>query len=357
MIPTMLIDTQNPVLVTGATGYVAGWIVQKLLEAGVTVHAAVRNPDAPAKVGHLVELAASLPGTLKLFKADLLDEGSYDAAIQGCRIVFHTASPFTLNVKDAQKDLVDPAVLGTRNVLSSANRTASVERVVLTSSCAAIYGDNADLKEAPHQKVDESHWNRSSSLTHQAYSYSKTVAEKAAWEMADRQNRWRLVVINPSFVIGPGVSAQSTSESFNLFRQFGDGRLKAGVPDFGIGAVDVRDLADAHLRAAYIDQAEGRHIISGHNTNFLEMAKTLQPRFGNQFPIPRRTLPKWLVWLAGPLSDKTLTRKIVSRNVGYAWQGDNLKSREALGVNYRPLAESTNEFFHQLVESGQLRAN
>ena len=163
---------------------------------------AVRNPDAPAKVGHLVELAASLPGTLKLFKADLLDEGSYDAAIQGCRIVFHTASPFTLNVKDAQKDLVDPPYWEPE-MFSSANRTASVERVVLTSSCAAIYGDNADLKEAPIRRL-MSPTGIDPSLTHQAYSYSKTVAEKAAWKWQIVRNRWRLVVINPSFVIGPG---------------------------------------------------------------------------------------------------------------------------------------------------------
>lgn len=355
------IDTQHPVLVTGANGYVAGWIVRRLLEAGVTVHAAVRNPNDAGRVGHLQQMADELArgpsgrrsGSLKLFQADLLTPGSYAAAMQGCRIVFHTASPFQLTVDDPQRDLVEPALQGTRNVLDSVNQCASVERVVLTSSCAAIYGDNADLADTPDGIFNESIWNTSSSLDHQPYSYSKTVAEREAWAMADRQSRWRLVVINPSFVIGPGITPAATSESFNLFRQFGDGRLKTGVPDFGIGAVDVRDVAEAHIRAAYLPEAEGRHVVSGHDTSFAEMARILRVRHGKAYPIPGNTLPKWLVWLVGPVVDPALTRRIVARNVGRPWRGDNRKSREKLGLSYRPLAESTLDFFQQLIDAGQ----
>ena len=158
------VDTSSPVLVTGATGYVAGHIIQRLLEAGVTVHAAVRDPTRKEKLKFLSELAEHLPGEIKYFKSDLLDEGSYCEAMQGCSIVFHTASPFTIDVKDPQKDLVDPAVLGTRNVLEEASRTDSVRRVVLTSSCAAIYGDNADCRAAPGGILTEEAWNTTSSL-------------------------------------------------------------------------------------------------------------------------------------------------------------------------------------------------
>ncbi len=348
------IDTSKPVLVTGASGYVAGWIVKRLLELGITVHAAVRDPSDTRRLAPLTALAKDLPGTLRLFKADLLEDGSYADAMQGCSIVFHTASPFKLDIRDAQRELVDPALKGTRNVLETANRCPSVTRVVLTSSCAAIYGDNADLEQVPGGVLTEAVWNTSSSLDHQAYSYSKTVAEKEAWSIAEKQSRWTLVVVNPSLVIGPGINPFATSESFNLIRQFGDGRLRTGVPDIGVGVVDVRDLAEAHLRAAWIPSASGRHIISAHDTSFPALARTLLDRFGKDFPVPRRTLPRWLVWLVGPLADRSLTRRMVTRNVGYAWRANNRKSIEELGMSYRPLPESMEDFFQQLVDSGQV---
>ncbi len=351
----MQIDTSSPVMITGATGYVAGWIVKDLLEAGVTVHAPVRDPDNADKLQYLNRIAESAPGAIKYFKADLLSEGSYADAMAGCSIVFHTASPFRIEVADPQKELVDPALLGTRNVLEEANRTPSVQRVVLTSSCVAIYGDSADLEKTPNGVFTEEIWNTTSSIDHQPYSFSKTVAEKEAWKMAGAQDRWKLVVINPSLVLGPGINPHGTSGSFDLVRQLGDGALKAGVPDLRIGAVDVRDLSRAHIAAAYLSDAEGRHIVSGHNTTFLEMAGTLLGKYGKDYPIPRRTMPKWLIWLVAPMVSKGMTRKIVSRNIGHPWTADNSKSKRALGVTYRPLKESMTDFFQQMIDSGAFR--
>ncbi len=342
-------------MVTGATGYVAGWLVKRLLDAGLTVHAAVRDPNNPDKRRHLDAMAEDAPVNIRYFGADLLTPGSYKEAMAGCSIVFHTASPFTIAVKDPQKDLIEPAQLGTRNVLESVNDTPSVERVVLTSSCAAIYGDNADLADTPNGVFTEEIWNTSSSVDHQAYSYSKLLAEKEAWKIADAQSRWRLVTVNPSLVIGPGTNAKATSESFNIVKQIGDGTMKMGIPDIGFGAVDVRDVAEAHFRAAFVPEAEGRFIVSGHNTGFLEMARTLLDRYGDAYPIPRRKLPKWLVWLVGPLTTKGLTREFISRNVDLPFRADNRRSRDILGVTYRPLAESMNDFFAQLIESGRLK--
>ncbi|MEO1001420.1 MAG: NAD-dependent epimerase/dehydratase family protein, partial [Pseudomonadota bacterium] len=164
--PEPLYDTSAPVLVTGATGYVAGWIVRRLLEEGFAVHAAVRDPENAEKTAHLTAMAAELPGTLQLFRADLLEPGSYGAAMAGCGVVFHTASPFSTNVADPQRDLIDPAVKGTENVLASVNETESVTRVVLTSSCAAIYGDAADCAAAPNGTLTEEIWNTTSSVDH-----------------------------------------------------------------------------------------------------------------------------------------------------------------------------------------------
>ncbi len=137
----------HTVMITGASGYIAGWIVKLLLEAGHTVHATVRDPNKAASVAHLNAIAEKAPGTLKLFKADLLDADSFDAAMQGCDILMHTASPFVLDgFTDANEALVRPAVEGTRNVLNAALRCDTLKRVVLTSSVASVYGDATDMK-------------------------------------------------------------------------------------------------------------------------------------------------------------------------------------------------------------------
>lgn len=347
----MKISTDAPVLVTGATGYVAGWLVKHLLDAGVKVHAAVRDPDDSDKLNHLRAIADRSSGDIRFFQANLLDDGSYAAAMEDCSIVFHTASPFTLNVIDPQKDLIDPAVKGTRNVMQSAAATRSVDRVVVTSSVAAINTDAIDCEKAPGGTLTEDIWNTTASLTYQPYNLSKMLAEKEAWKIADAQDRFKLVTINPSLVIGPSLSERPTSESFNIVRQMGDGTMRQGAPKLGIGAVDVRDVALAHIAAGFKPDAEGRHIISGHNTNILELGKVLIDKYGQAYPIPRKSLPKWIVWLVGPVMGD-ISRKFVTRNVDVKWRADNSKSKHALGISYRPLKHSMEDMFQQMIDAG-----
>lgn len=342
------IDKSKPVMISGATGYVAGWIVKKLLDEGFTVHAPVRSPDNKEKLKHLDDIAVKSKGKIRYFKADLLDKGSYDEAMKDCELVIHTASPFTMSVKNPQKDLIDPALNGTRNVLDSVNRTETVKRVVLTSSCAAIYGDNKDIQEAPGQVLTEENWNTTSSLKHQPYSFSKTLAEKEAWKINNAQDRWDLVTINPSFVLGPGVKATSTSESFSLIKQMGDGTFKTGVPEFFIGAVDVRDVAEAHYLAAFTPSARGRYIASGTDSSFPEIASILRRKFGDAYPFPKKTLPKFMILLLGPLMG--LKFRMLKRNVGYLFKADNSKIKKDLGITFRPLEDSVTEFFQQMID-------
>ena len=161
-------DKSKPILVTGATGYVAGWIIERLLNQGHIVHATVRDPSKQDKIQHLYDLAEKSSGEIHFFKADLLNAGSFDDAMQNCEIVIHTASPFVVtNFKDAVKDIIEPAVKGTENVLDSVNRTESVKRVVLTSSIASTYGDAAEIKNTPNNEFNESHWNDTSNETNQ----------------------------------------------------------------------------------------------------------------------------------------------------------------------------------------------
>ncbi|MCG6187267.1 NAD-dependent epimerase/dehydratase family protein [Maribellus maritimus] len=351
------IDKTKPVMVTGATGYVAGWLVKKLLDEGLTVHAAVRNPAKKEKVAHLDALAKNSKGSIKYFKSDLLEKGSYAEAMEGCELVFHTASPFSTVVKNPQKDLIEPAVLGTENVLETANQTPTVKRIVLTSSCAAIYTDAVDCRVAPGGILTEEIWNTTASLDYQPYSYSKTLAEKKAWELAEKQSQWDLITINPSLVMGPPLNpGATTSESFNIMKQLGDGTMKMGAPKMGVGLVDVRDVADAHFLAGFIPEAKGRYITSAHNTNFLEMALTLESKFGKNYPIPKKALPKWLLLLVGPMTNKILTKKYVRNNVNVEWKADNSKIKNDLGIDFRPLQTTMEETFQVLVDEGIVKA-
>lgn len=350
------IDKSKPVLVTGANGYVASWLVKRLLEEGLTVHAAVRSPENKAKVGHLSEIAEQTKGELKFFQADLLVPGAYQEAMQGCELVYHTASPFTLSVKDPQKELIEPAEQGTAHVLETANAVSSVKRVVVTSSCAAIYTDAIDTVNAPGGKLTEEIWNSTASIDYQPYSYSKLKAEKKAWEMAEAQNRWDLVTINPCLVLGPALNPKhSTSESMNTIKMLGDGQLKMGAPRMGIGLVDVRDVAEAHYQAGFRPEAKGRYITAAHETNILEMGQTLNETYSN-YPLPTRALPKWLLMLVGPFTNKLFTRKFIRNNVNIPWRADNSKIKKELDINFRPMKTTLNETFQALIDEGILSA-
>jgi nucleoside-diphosphate-sugar epimerase len=346
------IDKTKPVLVTGATGYIAGWLVKRLLEEGITVHAAVRDPDKKEKVAHLDNIAKKSKGSIKYFKSNLLDKGSYSEAMKGCELVFHTASPFSVVVDDPQRDLIDPAVNGTRNVLETANQTASVKRIVLTSSCAAIYTDATECQKAPGGFLTEEIWNTTASIDYQPYSYSKTLAEKEAWKMAKNQSQWDLVTINPAMVMGPPLNPEeTTSESFNILKQMGDGTFKSGAPKIAVGFIDVRDVAEAHYRAGYTPEAKGRYITAGYSTNFFELAQLLLPKFGNHYPLPKSTVPKWLLMLIGPFLNKALSRKFIRKNMNVEWKADNSKIQKELGITFRPMKETMEDAFQALVDA------
>jgi nucleoside-diphosphate-sugar epimerase len=350
----MDIDRSKPVLVTGASGYIASWLVKYLLDDGIDVHGTVRDKSDDTKVGHLKRIAESSPGRLTLFEADLLDDGAFDVAMGGCELVFHTASPFVFSgIKDPQKELVDPAVAGTRSVLESANRTFTVDRVVLTSSVVSIYGDAADLKHAKDDVFTEDDWNTTSSLTHQPYSYSKVAAEKAAWEIADAQDRWDLVVINPGFVLGPSLITNSDSYSLKMIQQYVDGSLRTGAPALELGIVDVRDVAMAHIKAGYSPDASGRHICVSRSMSMLEVGHVLTEHFGKRSTFPRRTLPKAVVWLVAPAVG--LTHRYVSANVGHPLRFDNTRARKELGAEFRPPEETLVEHFQQMIDDGIAR--
>jgi nucleoside-diphosphate-sugar epimerase len=346
------INKNEPVMVTGATGFLASWLVKKLMDKGITVHAAVRNPDDTIKLAHLKNLEKNSSGKIIFFKSNLLEEGSYLKAMQECAIVFHTASPFNFKVTDNQRGFVDPALKGTRNVLDSVNKTESVKRVVLTSSCAAIIGDTVEMSKYPDKTITEDMWNTTSTVNNNPYSYSKSVAEKLAWEMNEKQEKWKLVVINPSFVMGPTLSKTSTSGTHGMIGQMADGTMKSGAAPFEIGMVDIKDVTEAHFNAAYLEDASGRHILSNKTLSLVDVANIIRNKFDDKWLLPKKAAPKWLIWLIGPIIDKSISRKMISNNMGHPWLANNSKSINKLGIKYSPLEDCIEGMFQQMIDKG-----
>lgn len=343
---------KETILVTGATGYIASWILKYLLEDGHTVHATVRNSRDTKKVQYLFDIAEKALGTLKLFDADLTQPGSFDAAAQGCEIVIHTASPFlTTGIKNAEAQLIKPAKEGTRIVLEAVLKAGVAKRVVLTSSMAAIHGDNADVPQNG-KTFTEVDWNTTSRINHSPYSYSKTVAEEQGWEMANAQYQYAFTTINPGFVLGPSLTNRVDSVSISTIINMGTGRFKTGVPKLQFGMVDVRDVARAHILAALNLQASGRHICAGGVFSFLDVAQLLHKNFGDAYPFPKKELPKWLLFFVGPLAG--FSWKFVSRNVDVPLHLDNSYIQKDLGITFRPLEETLVDQFNQLLAAGHI---
>lgn len=347
------IDQSKPVLVTGGTGYLASWIVKFLLDEGKTVRITVRNKKQKDKYEHLLQAEQASSGRLELFEADLLKEGSFLEAMQTCELVIHTASPFVLRgLKDPQKELIDPAVQGTKNVLNSVNQTSSVRRVVLTSSIVAMYGDAIDLTNEEGGILTEKSWNTTSTVSHQPYSYSKLLAEKEAWKMAQSQDRWDLVVINPGLVFGPSLSKRTDSTSINLMMELASGKFRTGVPAGKNANVDVRDAARAHILAGFIPEASGRHLAVAEEADFLEIARMIGEKYPN-LPLPKGYVSKWLFQLIAPAIG--FTRKFVRNNVGIDVKCDNSYIRKDLGLEFRPFRETIHDHVAQLVADALIK--
>lgn len=174
--------TRDISLVTGANGFIASHVVKQLLENGNEVHATVRSTKNKKKIKHLLDMQDKWPGKLKLFEADLLKLGSFETPMKDCSVVYHIASPFFIEnkIRNGQKEVVEPALKGTKHVLNAVERCATVKLVVLTSSVAAIFGNNADVLNMKNNTLSTECFNATSSAEYNAYLYSKVIAEKEA---------------------------------------------------------------------------------------------------------------------------------------------------------------------------------
>ncbi|KAM1263548.1 hypothetical protein ACFX2G_029151 [Malus domestica] len=260
--------------VTGASGYIASWLVKLLLQRGYTVKASIRDPNDKKKTEHLLALDGAKE-RLQLFKADLLEDGSFDSLVEGSEGVFHTASPFYHNVSDPQAELIDPALKGTLNVLRSCAKVPSIKRVVITSSMAAVAFNGKPL--APDVVVDES-WFSDVAVCEKSklwYMISKTLAEEAAWKFA-KENGIDIVTINPGLVIGPllqptlNTSVEPVLKLVNGAERF---------PNTTYRWVDVREVATAHILAFENASASGRYCLVGRVIHCSDTVNILRDLF------------------------------------------------------------------------------
>lgn len=345
------IPDTGPVLVTGGSGFIALELISQLLSRGYTVHTTVRSLQNHSKVQPLRHLRDCHPeGKLLLFEADLLQDGSFRPAMQACNVVYHVASPFKMaeKIKDGEKEMLTPALQGTRNVLSTVQDTPTVTRVVLTSSIGAIAGDWQDiLDHNPDGRLREEHFNETSTVQHNPYHCSKVLAEREAWKMyeAQEQKRWHLVVLCVALVLGPTPAASSESGSLYLLDELLSGWMCYGVPDLYFAIVDIRDVAAAHIRAAEVERAKGRYIVSqGPGTlSFLQISTHFKRLRGGSLWLPAHKLSSSLVRILGPLFG--LTQKWMSRNLGINYTIENMRSVDELGIQYRPVEDTLNAHF------------
>jgi nucleoside-diphosphate-sugar epimerase len=338
------------VLVTGGSGFIASHTILQLLAAGYKVRTTVRNLSREPEVRAMLRNGGAEPGDqLSFVAAELMSDAGWPAAVSGCEYVLHIASPFPSQVPKDENEVIVPAREGALRVLR-ASRDAGVKRVVLTSSFAAIgYGHTE--RQAP---FDEKDWTNPSGADVMPYTKSKTLAERAAWDFIDREGAGlELAVVNPVGVFGP-VLGPDYATSIMLVEKMLNGALP-GVPRMCFGVVDVRDVADLHLRAMTNPAAKGERFlaVSGDFMWLIEIARALKEQMGEQARrVPTRQLPDWLVRLA---RFKDPAVKQIIPELGKWKNATSDKAQETLGWSPRSREESVVATGQSLVRLGLVK--
>lgn len=333
------------VLVTGGSGYIAGFLIRQLLAEGWRVHTTVRTP---AREAGLRPLLGGDADTLRFFIADLTADAGWAEAMAGCSHVAHVASPFSTSAPKHEDDLIVPAREGVLRALRFA-RAAGVTRFVQTSSVAAIaYGHGKGVHH-----FTEADWTDVNGGDVYAYVKSKTIAERAArdWVLAEG-GALEFVSINPAAVLGP-VWSSDFSASIEVVRQLLGGLLP-GCPDLGFGIVDVRDVADLHVRALNAPGIAGeRFIASGPFLKLIDVARILKAQLPAEARrVPTRGLPDWLVRFSALFNP--MIRQIVGE-LGNVRDVDAGHALKVLGWKTRPVEQSIVDCARSLIDLGVVK--
>jgi nucleoside-diphosphate-sugar epimerase len=332
------------VLVTGGSGYIGGWCVASLLERGYVVRTTVRDLSKEAAVRTSLAKIADPGNRLSFYAANLTADDGWDAATDGCDYVLHVASPLGVaNPKDAN-ELIVPAREGAKRAVAAAIK-AGVKRVVLTSSVAAT-----SKGVGGSWTGDETVWTDLSEPKVSAYYQSKTLAERAAWDLINASSSaTTMATVNPALVLGP-VTSKDFSESIQVVERLMSGRVP-GLPRLGFNIVDVRDVANLHILAMTDPKAGGeRFIAAGQFAWMGEIADMLRAQLGAEAArVPTRKVPDFVIRLAS-LFDKDLGA--VTPSLGHKHDSSSAKAQRMLGWQPRPIEETVADCARSLIAVG-----
>ncbi len=334
-------DRGSTVLVTGGSGYLGGWCVIELLRRGYIVRTTVRSLSREPQVRATVASEVDPGDRLSVLAADLTSDEGWPEAVEGCEYVLHVASPFPPKQPKDADELIVPAREGTLRVLR-ASLDAAVKRIVVTSSVAAIRLSG----EGAGRALNEEDWTDPDAPGLTPYVRSKTIAERAAWDLVrERGEEDRLAVVNPGAIIGP-VLNDDLSYSLQSVKRLLDGM--PGVPRLGFSMVDVRDVADLEIRAMTAPEAGGERFIAA--TQFLwsaEIAEVLRERLGEAASkVPTRTVPNLLV--RGMALFDPAIRSVVG-GLGKRTELSSEKAKSTLGWAPRPIEDTIAETGESLI--------
>jgi dihydroflavonol-4-reductase len=344
------LNTNKCVLVTGGTGFVGVHCILQLLQNGYRVKTTLRTAGRRKEVtGMLAAGGIAVFDNIEFIEADLTKDVNWNKAVEGCAYVLHVASPIFLTPPKHENEMIVPAVEGTLRVLRVAKQ-AGVKRVVMTSNFGAVGYSHRDHS----QVITEESWTDPQEKNLSAYLKSKILAERAAWDFINRESgALELAVINPVAIFGPSLGP-AMSSGFELMKKLLDGSMKA-VPNIPMGIVDVRDVADLHLRAMTSPEAKGQRFlaVSGGVMTLPQVAVFLKERLGPAARnVSTKVLPDWIVRIAALFSP--MARNVVSQ-LGRNKKASNHKAKSVLGWQPRSNEEALLSTAESLLRFGLVK--
>jgi nucleoside-diphosphate-sugar epimerase len=337
-------DSSNSgiVLVTGASGYVASHCIKILLEQGHKVRGSVRSLANKHKYKFLYELVPEKNENLTLVEADLQDENSWVNAVDGCTYVLHVASPIPPYVPKDENEVIKPAVDGTVNVMNAA-MAKGVKRIIVTSSCLTLlFGNEGQL-------LTEEHWADPNKCP-AAYPKSKILAEKAAWDLWEKnKDKIEFATVLPSLVFGPVFTKHSNSSETLMAEMMKNTYPGIPDPDCNYAVVDVRDAAEAHVKALFSKEANGkRYIAAGENLTtegLINILKGEYEKHGYSFPSKKVTAQE-IKESGNPVAQRALMA------MGKVMKLNNERSIKDLGMKYHKVEDTVLDMAKSLFKQG-----